>query len=221
MSFDWIYLLKIVIAMVLGGAIGFEREKAHRPAGLRTNILVCIGSTLVMLIEEYYHHMHPEASDHLRMAAQVITGIGFIGAGTIIHTRSHIRGLTTAATIWVTAAIGMSVGIGFYLPALVATVLTLLSLRMLKKFEKAFVFGGQRAVVVITGESKGNLSQKIMNILDELGIQITDITIAISKGSDFKISILIPAHTNVDGLVKKVMKIEGVKKVTTELEVSY
>jgi putative Mg2+ transporter-C (MgtC) family protein len=114
MEINWEFILRLFLALLFGGAIGYERESEHKPAGLRTNLLVCLGSCLVVLFELFYHEKNPGISDHLRMAAQVLTGIGFLGAGTIIQTRSHVRGLTTAATIWVTATIGMAIGGGFY-----------------------------------------------------------------------------------------------------------
>jgi hypothetical protein len=107
------YLARLVIALVIGGAIGLEREFKGKPAGMRTNMLICVGSCLIMIISIEIARTAVRTSDPGRIAAQVITGIGFLGAGTIIRSRFHIVGLTTAATIWALSAIGLAVGAGY------------------------------------------------------------------------------------------------------------
>ena len=128
-------ILRIVLASLLGALIGIEREHARRPAGLRTHVLVCVGSCLVMLTAEFvynhYHHLSPNM-DVTRLGAQVISGVGFLGAGTIIRNGSTVKGLTTAATIWAVACIGLATGIGYYAGALVATIVILLILAYFK-----------------------------------------------------------------------------------------
>lgn len=128
-------ILRIVLASLLGALIGLEREHAKRPAGLRTHVLVCVGSCLVMLTSEFiyneYHHLSPNM-DIARLGAQVISGVGFLGAGTIIRNGSTVKGLTTAATIWAVACIGLATGIGFYAGALTATFMMLLILAYFK-----------------------------------------------------------------------------------------
>ena len=112
-------LLRLVLAGILGGAVGFERERHNRPAGLRTHILVCLGSALVMIVsvEGFSGALGPRG-DQARLAAQVVSGIGFLGAGTIMRQGSSVRGLTTAASLWVVAAVGLATGIGLYLAAI-------------------------------------------------------------------------------------------------------
>jgi len=121
---------RLFLSAVLSGLIGFEREARHRPAGLRTNILVGLGSTLVMITSIYLSSI--DNGDAGRIASGVLTGIGFLGAGVIIRGREKdeetIQGITTAATIWVVAAIGLAVGLGFYAPAIFTTLLVLLVL---------------------------------------------------------------------------------------------
>ena len=121
---------KLLLAILAGGAIGFERQIAGKPAGLRTNILICVGSALLMDLSINLSTIAGEGrvGDPARLAAQVITGIGFIGAGTIMQARGAITGLTSAATIWVVAAIGLTVGAGFYLEAMGATAAVMLVL---------------------------------------------------------------------------------------------
>lgn len=115
-EFESIALMKILLASICGGLIGLEREIKGRPAGLKTFSLVCMGSTLVMITNDYiYEYLSLGMSDPARMAAQVISGIGFLGAGSIMVTgHNQVKGLTTAAALWVTAALGISIGSGFY-----------------------------------------------------------------------------------------------------------
>jgi putative Mg2+ transporter-C (MgtC) family protein len=122
---------RMAAALVAGGLIGLERSHRGRPAGFRTHALVCLSSTLLMLVTAYESHWFPRDSaarvilDPTRMAQGIMTGIGFLGAGAIIKDGLSVRGLTTAASIWITAAIGILTGVGFYFAALVGTVLTL------------------------------------------------------------------------------------------------
>lgn len=125
-------LLQLVLATVLGGLIGLERELKGKPAGLRTNILICIGAATFTHLSVSLGHGDPG-----RIAAQVLTGVGFIGAGTILHTRGAVTGLTSAATIWVVSAIGMALGMGLYYEAVGTTVLVMAVLLGLSRVEVA------------------------------------------------------------------------------------
>lgn len=120
----------LILATVLGAVVGFEREITHKPAGLRTHMLVCLGSCLFTLVSLYEF-----GEDPARIAAGIVTGIGFIGAGAIIAEQDKVIGITTAASLWATAAIGLTVGVGNYVLAVVATLLVflILSLRMILK----------------------------------------------------------------------------------------
>jgi putative Mg2+ transporter-C (MgtC) family protein len=125
-------LLQLGLATLLGGAIGLERELGGKPAGLRTNILICIGSALYTQLSLA---MVPAGSDASRVAGQIVTGVGFIGAGTILHARGAVVGLTSAATIWVVAAIGVALGAGHYPEALLSTLMVLVVLQGLGRIE--------------------------------------------------------------------------------------
>lgn len=134
---------KLLIASVLGGIIGWERERRGRPAGLRTHILVCVGVTLMMVVSEHIFEKYKTfASDSIirvdpaRIAAQVVTGIGFLGAGTIMRLKTTVRGLTTAASLWVVAGIGLAVGSSCYLPAFLTTLVAIFALLLLPRFER-------------------------------------------------------------------------------------
>lgn len=141
-SINWPQLgelaLRLLIAGVLGGLVGFEREYSNRPAGLRTHIVVCIGSALVMVTAEFILEKYNGriAVDPTRMGAQVISGIGFLGAGTILRTGNSIRGLTTAAGVWAVACIGLACGSGFYIGALIATAFTVVTLLLTHPLER-------------------------------------------------------------------------------------
>jgi putative Mg2+ transporter-C (MgtC) family protein len=133
-------LIRILLAFFLGGAIGLEREKKGHIAGLRTHILVCLGSCLIMLTSIYVYEIYQGKAgvDPSRIAAGVVTGIGFLGAGTIIRSArgsEGIKGLTTAASIWVSSAIGLAVGCGYLSGAVATTVVTFLTLSFLKTIE--------------------------------------------------------------------------------------
>ncbi|MGZ9586492.1 MgtC/SapB family protein [Paenibacillus marinisediminis] len=135
--------LRIIISIIVGGVIGFERELGNHSAGFRTHILVCVGSTLIVLLSTYgFAQFANEPNvrlDPARLAAQVISGIGFLGAGTILRTGFVISGLTTAASLWVVAAIGLAVGAGFYYAAVLTAVAVVVVLFFFNQFEKYWI----------------------------------------------------------------------------------
>ncbi len=139
MGMNGVFVLRLLVAMVLGGLVGMERQARGRSAGLRTNILVCLGSAaIIVAFQKLMLEMNVGAEsairvDPARAAAGVITGIGFLGAGTIVKSRDFVRGLTTAASIWVVSAVGVTVGLGEYLIAVVLTLLVLVSLYALHR----------------------------------------------------------------------------------------
>lgn len=152
MPMTWEYILRIVVAALLGGAIGLEREYRAKEAGFRTHFLVALGSALFMVLSQYGFMdlltAHADMNirlDPSRIASQVVTGIGFIGAGTIIFQKHVVRGLTTAAGLWVTAAIGMTCGSGLYVLAICGTLLVLVALEAMNFFLDRF---GQRHICV-------------------------------------------------------------------------
>lgn len=127
--------LRITIALILGGCIGLERGLKKRPAGLRTYMLVCVGACLIMMTDQYIYQIY-QTGDPARMGSQVVSGIGFLGAGTIIVTqRSQIKGLTTAAGLWAAAAVGLAVGIGFYEAAIFGSAAIFVVLTILQRFD--------------------------------------------------------------------------------------
>lgn len=129
---------KLVLAAILGGLVGFEREKHNHPAGLKTHTIVSIGACLMMLLSLYMHTLGPQV-DPGRIAAQVVTGIGFLCAGTIMRSGMSVKGLTTAACLWTSAGIGLAVGAGYWQAGVTATILTLGVIVLLNSIEKKVV----------------------------------------------------------------------------------
>jgi len=177
---EWELTLRILFALVIGGLIGLEREFGQHSAGFRTHILVCLGSSLIMLLSIYGFSVfvgEPNVrTDPARLAAQVISGIGFLGAGTILRNGNSISGLTTAASLWVVAALGLAVGAGFYYGALLTTVLVLISLFVLNKLEK--VFSRKRRIAdltVVIKEGSGSI-QSVMDKVKPLEASINNLS---------------------------------------------
>ena len=129
-------LIRIVVSMLLGVFIGIDRGVKRRGGGARTTTTVCLGATLVMLLEQYVQQMFPGTGDMTRMAAQVISGVGFLGAGMILVSGRHIKGLTSAAGIWFSACVGLAVGIGFLDGAVIVTFLLILMLHIIPGIER-------------------------------------------------------------------------------------
>jgi putative Mg2+ transporter-C (MgtC) family protein len=127
--------LRLILAVLFGGAVGVERETSHKPAGLRTHILICVSATMMMILVQLPIGGLDLKSEAMRMAAGVITGIGFLGAGTILQARGSIHGLTTASTIWAVAGLGLVLGAGHYALAGVFTLLVVLTLVLLRSVE--------------------------------------------------------------------------------------
>lgn len=203
-------ILRLVLSTALGGAIGFEREIGNRPAGLRTHILVSVGSTLIMLVSKYGFD---SGTDPARLAAQVVSGIGFLGAGTILRTGNTVQGLTTAASLWVCAGIGLAIGSGFYLGAIVSVVLVLLSLIILVRVEKLVFISKKRSFKIVALERAGLIGdigtffgeynlviKKIeINPLDDDNDSI-EIYFIVDVKSDEKLERIVDLLYNIDGI---------------------
>jgi len=154
---------RLILAAVLGGVIGLERELKHRPAGLRTNLFICFGAAMFTLLSE---RLAGVPSDAARIAAQIIPGIGFIGAGTILHLRGLTTGLTSAATLFVVASIGMAAGGGLYLTASFATGLVLFALFLLGHLEQTFNLKLLMTSYEVTGANADEISREVNRILE-------------------------------------------------------
>jgi putative Mg2+ transporter-C (MgtC) family protein len=168
--------LRLLLALVLGGFIGFERELSSHAAGFRTHILVCVGSALVMLLSIYgFSEFVNETNvriDPSRLAAQVISGIGFLGAGTILRNGLSITGLTTAASLWVVAAIGLAVGAGFYFASILSCFMVLISLWILNKVERKYFAGKRIHLIKIQAIDQPGSLGVLSTILGKKGFDI-------------------------------------------------
>lgn len=165
--------LKLGLAVLMGGAIGLERQIAGKPAGLRTNILICMGSALVMDLSMNLVGPDGRVGDPSRMAAQVVTGIGFIGAGTIMQSKGNISGLTSAATIWTVAAIGLTIGAGFHVEGLGATAMVLLVLLAIGNLEHKLV-RTERTVPVTLRAAVNCDFAPLQQLLKDSGLEVVD-----------------------------------------------
>lgn len=160
-------VVRILLATILGAAIGFERGRKHRPAGLRTHMLVCVASALVMVTNEQLIYAYG-SGDPTRMGAQVISGIGFLGAGTILTDRqSRVRGLTTAAGLWASACIGLAVGGGFYIGGIATCVLVLMIFTKFIDVEHRFVRKGRIMEIDVTFDGAKNLNNFICEVIGQ------------------------------------------------------
>jgi putative Mg2+ transporter-C (MgtC) family protein len=173
---DTTVLLRLLLSIVLGGAIGFERGRAGRPAGLRTHILVCLGSTMAIMTNQYIFQTYG-VGDPTRMAAQVISGIGFLGAGTIIVTGRHqVKGLTTAAGLWATACMGLAIGIGFYKAAIVACLLITFATVVLHRLDN-HMLSKANVLDIYLEFTKGASITNVLDRIKQLGISVDSIEV--------------------------------------------
>ncbi len=169
-------VIRLLLAAVFGGIVGAEREWRDKAAGFRTNILICLGSALIMIIsitlsEDYESYM----MDPARIAAQIVSGIGFLGAGAIIRDRFGIKGITTAATIWLTAGMGMAIGAGKYFPAAITLAFTIFALQALIPFEKLLRNKNTNKIYHIRYKSSKDISDLISNYYHSAQMIIRDI----------------------------------------------
>jgi putative Mg2+ transporter-C (MgtC) family protein len=170
-------IAKLLLAAMLGGIIGLEREIKHRPAGLRTNLFICMGAAMYTLLSDELAVMH--VGDHTRIAAQIIPGIGFIGAGTILHARNElVTGITSAATLFVVASIGMAVGGGLYLTASFATGLILLCLFVLGRAEDLFSLKLTVHSYEVTGSAADEITAEVNRILESVHSVMQNVQVA-------------------------------------------
>lgn len=156
------YVMRLVVALLIGGAIGLEREFKGKPAGMRTNMLICVGSCLIMILSIEVARMAARTSDPGRIASQVVTGIGFLGAGTIIRSQFHIVGLTTAATIWALSALGLAVGAGYLLLSVVVAFLITVTLVFIGYVEGRLAMKRSFHVVQVSLERGEGVIREVM-----------------------------------------------------------
>jgi putative Mg2+ transporter-C (MgtC) family protein len=221
-SYELSILIKITLAALAGGLVGLERETHGRPAGMRTNLLVAVGSCTMMIISEAFYlkyGMHgPDTAlrlDPSRTAAQIITGIGFLGAGVIIKEGATVRGLTTAASLWAVAGLGMAFGMGFFALGGISTVFIIGSLLFMKKLDP-YIKKDRYLTVTVTAKNRDSLYDDLVNLICEMGYKIVDISSQVDLQEDelfYKLVITQQQKRIGRALSSAIAKLEGVRKI--------
>lgn len=212
--------IRLLLSIIFGGIIGIERESGNRPAGFRTHILVCVGSSLTMLVSFYIFQLFQGKTnlDPARISAQVISGIGFLGAGTIIREGSNVRGLTTAASLWTVAAIGLAVGSGFYFAAGLTTLLTMVTLITFSKVEELIIKKKySQEISLVIKDSPGQIG-KIGTALGKMNISIKGIKME-NIGEEKMILYLVlrlPSKILINDVITTLSEIDGVYNIENE-----
>ena len=172
-------IVRLLVAAILGGTIGLERQLRHKPAGLRTNMFICFGAAMFTVLSK---QLAGTESDSARIAAQIIPGIGFIGAGSILHARGSVTGLTTAATLFVVASVGMAAGGGLYITAVFATALILVALAVLGNLEGRFALKPTITTFEVTGANVEAMLREVNRILEGEKLTMHDVHLAEMNG---------------------------------------
>lgn len=208
-------ILRLLLATCFGALIGMEREHAHRPAGLRTHILVCVGACLVMLTSEFTYNTYQQFSPNMdvnRLGAQVISGIGFLGAGTIIRNGSSVKGLTTAASLWAVACIGIATGIGFYLGATLCTIAIFIILSYIKNWAKIY---DTKTLSLSVTANNSDVAVEIEKKLFSNSIEINNISLKSIENdiSSMFFKISMQASVNPTSVISEIYALPGVISV--------
>ncbi len=218
---DLTTIIRLVVSVLLGGIIGFERQQRGKTAGLRTHILVSLGSCLVSILSVnlYVNVQGLTNADPARLAAQVVSGIGFLGAGAIMKEGPMIRGLTTAASLWVVASVGLAVGVGALVGAIATTVLVVIALEILPRIDKLYGTSAPSLydLLIKSQERPGQVGQ-IGSCLGALGVGITQIHIE-DKGKGkilIPLTVKLPEKMKIEQVIADLIKLEGVVTITQE-----
>lgn len=219
-------MLRLILAATLGGIVGGEREYNKHPAGFRTHLLVCVGACLVMLLAVFGFRDFMEQNaefvnfDPSRLAAYVVSGIGFLGAGTIIVQGYTVRGLTTAASIWVVAGIGLTIGIGMYFAGIFTTGIVLLSLILLNKVENSF-FNKKKEIdcIVVHAAPQDTTLLSIINIFEENSVKVKKVMVERDNSTSvesllrYQIRVLYPNKSSKFTTIDKLYELQQVRRV--------
>lgn len=209
---------RMALAVICGGVVGLERESKRRPAGFRTHILICLGAAMTTLTSQYLYLVMHYYTDMARFGAQVIAGVGFIGAGTIIVTkRRRVKGLTTAAGLWASAIIGLAVGAGFYEGAIYATVLILLVELLFSKLEYRMMHSAREINLYVEYTDRAAL-EEVLRRLREMRVKVSDLEITRSDSGEKKNACAIfmlqmNRHCTQDEMMNGITGVEGVVSV--------
>lgn len=216
-----IVVFKLMLAIILGGLVGYERQFKNRPAGLRTHILVCIGATLVQIISiDFYKLNNIYNADPMRLGAQVISGIGFLGAGTILKEGINVKGLTTAASLWVVACIGISIGSGLYFESFAATIFIYFCLKWIKDVEKRLVQGKRYLTLKVLVKDQPGVIGEIASFLGKRRINI--IYINLEKIDDYyvevELTVNVPYMQDFAQVINELSTINAVENINMQEE---
>jgi putative Mg2+ transporter-C (MgtC) family protein len=205
---------KLAAAVGLGGVIGLERETHHRPAGFRTHMVVCLGACLFMLVSLKIGELDPGSTDRSRIASQVVPGIGFLGAGTILKTGFNVKGLTTAACLWTAAAIGLAVGAGYWSAALFTTGLTLVAIFALRGVERR-VAGGERLKLMIQVQNRPGMLATVEEALRQGKADVAhlDLHDGHEERAEISVGVRVKEEADFDALLRRLRDVPGVERV--------
>lgn len=199
---EWDMLIRLGLSFLAGGIVGFERSSRHQVAGLRTHVLICIGSTLLMLLSIWIPQEFNmfKNGDPGRIAAQVVSGIGFLGAGAILRLGNNVKGLTTAASLWLIAAVGLSIGAGLYGAAGIALGLSLFTLVVMDAVEKKLFPSERNKLLELSYKGSVPDTKKAMAVLESFGVRVqtVDVDQQIGKGGGSHLRLLVGLPVAVD-----------------------
>ena len=225
-SIQFEIVFRLILAAVLGGIVGMERGSGDRPAGFRTHILVCAGSALIMLVSMYGFEgfdkvpfEYPKNRDSARIAAQVVSGIGFLGAGTILHEGITVRGLTTAASLWMISAIGLATGAGMYFVGVAATIITFITLTTFHSVEKRFAVANSKSdkkyLRVVALNSPGIVA-RVASFLSRNNVTVKTINVQNSSLNDavvLELYLKFNKELELGMIMDGLQQIEGIKSI--------
>jgi putative Mg2+ transporter-C (MgtC) family protein len=213
-------IVRIVLAVILGGMIGIERGVRNHPAGFRTHILVCVGACLAMITNEYVFDAIGTVTDPTRMGAQVISGIGFLGVGTIFMSGNNkVKGLTTAAGLWASACVGLAIGIGFYVGGIAAAAIIIIVLGLLPALEKLIYKRSRRLRILLEVQSM-QVAADVWHYIENQGNEVRAKEIDLISNKDKLVSVYLSVHlakeAETDPLVEQIAALEGVLLVDVQ-----
>ena len=212
-------IIRIVIGALLGAMVGLERERQGQPAGLRTHIILVVGATLTMTLSInlaiQFRPLVPNG-DPARLAAQVVSGIGFLGAGAILRYGPNIKGLTTATSLWTMAIVGLAIGAGHFLSGIAATAMILVALILLNVFEKRFINTYTTMVIEVTADDRIGLIDEVDRALARLVSTVGNPSVEKnlrSKKVTIEYTIKLSTKTSIQSILEEVERIEGIRLV--------
>lgn len=214
-------LVRLLLAFVCGAFVGYERGSMHRPAGMRTHALVCTGAALVMLTGEFLLRHYQTGTDPARLGAQVVSGIGFLCAGTIMQQGFSVKGLTTAAGLWVVACIGLALGAGYWLGAMITTALVVFAMVVLGKVETKRIKRREIVSLTIRARLSPTLLGTVSRVMEQNGILIHHLSTDDSPDEEIttlQLRVRMPVGVSPDAMVSKLTATQGILEVISYIE---